>query len=1141
MLDFMIGRAGTGKTEACLQAMRQKMQQEPMGPALILLLPEHMTYKVERQLALSMPSGGFLRSYVFGFRRFARQVLLETGGAVRPRITEIGRRLLLTRVLHESEKQLCFFQRSASQRGFSASLVEAMDEFKSYGVKPVALSETAGRVTDCRLQDKLKDISLLYEGFADSMDGRYNDAADLLDTLVQRLPEARLLQNAEIWIDGFIFFNPQEKNILRALLQYAKQVHVTLTMDAGSCPEENQHVTGIFHRAYETMGELQRLAQELGQEWQVRPLTKGRRFLAAGLGTLEQQLFRLSPQPAAGMGGIRLVEAATRRLEAEAAAADILRLCREKGCHWRDIGILVRDADAYGKMLELVLQDYHIPFFSDSKRPAIHHPLAELVRSAMEVLHGWRYDAVFRCVKTDFFPVSRGQADLLENYVLEFGIRGFRWTMEADWSYRRDSRLAASEKETLELERINMVRRAVAEPLAAWEKAARQAGNVRELTRALYEFLQALEVPATLAAWAQEAELAGRLVEAREHRQIWDDVMGLMDQLVETSGEESMPLKEYEALLGDGLDALAVSLIPPGLDYVTIASFDQNSLDNIRALYILGANEGTMPRRSQEKGLFSDAERLYMADAGLELSSGSLEGSFGEKYLLYRGFTEAREYLWVSYALADAAGEGLAPSPLMQRIKRIFPAEKVLSIPLESMERSDDLQAADGRQAVSALATALRGLRERHKLAPLWREVYNWCLGQPSLHPALQMVVRGLFAKALEDRLPAGLSRRLYTKNRRLQGSVTRFERFRSCPFSHFAQYGLRLQERRLYQFQALDRGNLLHDVLRAFGEELKEAGRGWRDVTVEEADTMCSRLVAELAPAQQNEILLSSAQYKDFLQRLQVTAQSSVHRMIALDTVSQFHPAAYERAFGHGPGAMPPLTYELPDRCQLEIMGTIDRLDLAENGRYFIIIDYKTGNAYINLLEVYYGLRLQLLTYLLAARNLLAATEEQPVLPAGMLYCFLKHPLVSVSHRPDAKEARKLLEKELTMPGWVLADKAVIEAIDSSSVFVPITFKRDGELDQRSRARVKTQEEFSLLLDYVAYLLQNTGEHILAGEIAASPYMQATGNACSYCLYHAVCGFDLQLPGFAYRRLEEAEDDEVMAKMKTAGKEELI
>ena len=149
--------------------------------------------------------------------------------------------------------------------------------------------------------------------------------------------------------------------------------------------------------------------------------------------------------------------------------------------------------------------------------------------------------------------------------------------------------------------------------------------------------------------------------------------MGLLDQLVETSGEELPDRKEYEAVLGEGLDALEISLIPPGLDYVTIASFDQNSLDNVRAVYILGANEGIMPRRSQEKGLLSDAERLYLADAGVELSSGSVEGSFGEKYLLYRGFTEAREYLWVSYALADAAGNGLEPSPLVRRLRENAP------------------------------------------------------------------------------------------------------------------------------------------------------------------------------------------------------------------------------------------------------------------------------------------------------------------------------------------------------------------------------------------------------------------------------------------------------------------------------------
>lgn len=1145
MLEFILGRAGTGKTETCLAAIRNRLQKEPQGPALILLLPEHMTYKVERQLAASLQAqgGGFVRAYVFGFRRFARQVLLETGGAVYPRITEIGKRLLLKKVLDVRGEGLQAFAKAARQRGFTESLADAIEEFKSYSVSAASLQETAGKVSDVQLQQKLGDLAVLYQGFSDAMKGRYNDAEDMLETLAERLPAANLLENAEVWIDGFIFFNPQEQKIVRALLGKVKDVHITLAVDAVR-REENIPVTGIFHRAWETLQMLRKMAEELGIACQETGLSDGRRFQQPCLACLEQGLFHYPARPAAvPADGLRLVEAAGRRLEVEAAAADMLRLCREEGYRWRDIGVLVRDDDAYASLLTMVLQDYKIPFFRDSKRASVHHPLAELVRSVFEVLHGWRYDAMFRCIKTDFFPVTREQADLLENYVLAFGIRGSRWTMEADWTWRSNGSLedvleTVPEQEQLMLEKLNLVRRTIAAPLSVFAKQVKAARNVREITRALYDFLVELHVPQTLERWADLAEMQGLLVEAREHRQIWTDVMELLEQLVETSGEDEMQLAVYEGILGDGLDGLEMSLIPPGLDYVTIAAFDQNSLDNTRAIYILGANEGSMPRHSHEKGLLSDADRLHLSEAGLELSTGSLEGSFGEKYLLYRGFTESRAYLWVSYALADAEGNGMGVSPLVSRLRTLLPGGSFFSIPLESLERKDALLLAEGRQAVSGLAAAFRGYREKHQLAPFWQDVYNWSLEQAEVRPLLDTVLQGLFVRADEDRLPKELAKQLYTKGRQLRGSVTRFESFRACPFRHFARYGLKLKDRVEYRFQAPDLGTLLHAALKEFGEQLQQEGRRWAEIDAQECHRICGIILERLAPRLQNEILLSSAQYQNLLQRITRTAETAIRRLTAFDAVSTFHPAAFERSFGRGPGAMPPLVYDLDGQFSLEIEGQIDRIDLDADKKYFLILDYKTGNAYINLLEVYYGLRLQLLTYLLVAKNLLARTEGEAVLPAGMLYYFLQNPMLTAERKLSAGEAEKELAKKLRMPGWVLADPAVIQAIDSSLTFLKVSLKRDGGIYERSRSSVKTEEEFEILLDYISYMLVDTGRRILDGEIGAQPYRLGGKEACGFCDYRAVCGFDLQVPGCDYRQLAEHEDAELLDTMELKGRE---
>ncbi|MBQ1614893.1 MAG: helicase-exonuclease AddAB subunit AddB, partial [Selenomonas sp.] len=368
-LDFIIGRAGTGKTHACLQAMQQEMTARPLGPALILLLPEHMTYKTERELATMMEKTGqgFFRAYVFGFRRFARQILLETGGDL-PRISDVGRRLLLQKLLlrHQKDKDLTVFARAARQRGFTETLSEAIKEIKSYRLSTDTLRQAADMVGTGqeRLSGKVRELSTLADEFAAAMAGRKNDAEDLMNLLAEKIPEAQLLQGAEVWIDGFVFFNPQEMNVLAAILAAADKVHITLPMQGEALPggqvnfqlAENKSEAGIFNRPYRTLENICRLMQELapGQPgfWQpVTLLTENQRAHNHELKWLEARLFGQVEAAAGKPENIRLVEAANRRIELETAAADILRLVREKGYRYREIGVLIRNAEDYDGIL----------------------------------------------------------------------------------------------------------------------------------------------------------------------------------------------------------------------------------------------------------------------------------------------------------------------------------------------------------------------------------------------------------------------------------------------------------------------------------------------------------------------------------------------------------------------------------------------------------------------------------------------------------------------------------------------------------------------------------------------------------------------------------------------------------------------
>lgn len=1179
MLEIIAGRSGSGKTKYCLDSIKDALVANPLGRSIILLLPEHMTYKVERELAtmLSEDGQGFCRCYIYGFRRFAYQVLQEVGGGLEAGLSELGRQLLLRQLIDKRRrgKELHSFMRAAGQRGFAAELGDIINELKTYCIAPGDLQDLAGEIgeKDTRLTAKLGDIAMLYRDFNEAMAGKYNDGKDIMAKLVERLPMSKIVQGADLWLDGFQFFNPLEKLILAKLFTLCQDVHITLTLDTAELKEGQPWYDvpreDVFYRSQLTRNYLLQMAEELGMHREERWLMGGGRYQSELLRAMEASWlsYRVQPQTGDTQGVLELTEAANPRLELEAMAHDIVCRVREDGYKWQDIGILIRDAATYESLAEMVLREYHIPFFNAMQRKCTHHPLAELVRSALAICQGyrgWSYENIFRALKTGFFKEAcqllPDTLDTLENYVLAFGIKGkARWTQEEPWTYshrqgvdgeRELSEEAQAEEEAL-LSLINMARQGVAAPLAHLQEklqAAQKDSSARAMAQAVYEFFEELRVPEQLGQWAEFDEAQGDLAGAREHRQIWSSIMELLDQLVElgVTGEQNL-LAEFTATLEEGLDSLSISLIPPGLDYVSMASFDQNTLDNMRAIYIVGANAGAMPRHASENIILSDADRVAInqVEQGSDiagklekrLSVIAQENSYQEAYLIYKAFTEPRELLWVSYALSDDSGSAKEPARLVKWLRKLAPDVK-----LNEVLQGEGF-VVKKRQALSSLGLALRHCKDTGSLEPKWQAVYNWLLTHSTKkEKGLARLQKALSSRLGADKLPKELAHALFAPNRFLRGSVTRLERYNSCPFQYFAQYGLRLQERRISQFSSMELGTLLHAVLREFGEQLQSENRRWSDVTEAEQKKLCHEILYRLAPKLNNNILFQQKQLEIQLRRIERTAASALRRLCALDAVSQLHPSYFEQGFGAlGRDANTKaleLVYRLSDRQFLSLNGQIDRIDMTDDGRYFMIMDYKTGNAAINLMDVYYGIKLQLLTYLLVAGQMLAEQRGEETVPVAMLYYFLKRPIIDIKQQLSPQEVQQALDKSLHMPGWIVADKELVELIDTSfrngktSRFIGVRLKKDDSF--YSSATLKTERELELLLVYVEKLLQATGEDILSGRIEPKPYRNNQYTPCGYCSYRPLCGFDAQLDGFSYNEVEKISDNDLLKQIES-------
>jgi ATP-dependent helicase/nuclease subunit B len=1177
-IRWIIGRAGSGRTQRCLDEIKERLLAEPDGPPLVLLVPEQATFQAELALATSPGVSGMIRAQAISFHRLAWRIMQEEGGTARVPIDEVGKKLLLHRLLHKHRGELRYFHRGALQMGFASKLNELVTELKRYGVTADKLDTYAQQEAGQAgwLQDKLHDMALLYRDFEAELGKQYLDGEDVVALLTRQIERSSLIRSADIWIDGFHGFTPQELAVVLKLMGAARNVTMTFCLDRVYEAGEPIDELALFHKPARTLVALQEQAAALGLP---RPeavvlgeggLTPPRFASSPALAHLERSFERRfgrkvpayerqSPDEAEQLA---VRAAVSRRAEVEGAARDMVRLAREHGVRWREMAVMVRSMDGYRDLLESTLTDFGIPHFFDEKRTVLHHPLVELIRSAVETVQlRWPYDAVFRCVKTDLLlpleekPKQTGEdwislvelregMDKLENVVLAYGLYGSRWTDGKPWTLRRRASLedesAISAREERDNRLIEACRAQVTSALHPFERRMKAAATVRERTEALLQLLLELRVPDKLEGWGEAALREGRPEKAREHSQLWGAVMEMLDQLVELVGDEEVDLELYASLLDEGLESIKLGLVPPSLDQVLIGSMDRTRSGEVKYAYLLGVSDGVVPAKLKEDGLLTEQERETLEDRGLQLAENSRRKLLDEQFLIYCALTVPSRRLWISYPLADEEGKALLPSEIVPQLKPLFPQlrEKLLLSEPSSGDADDEHAAYAVRpdRALSHLAVQLKLWLQGERMSPVWWAVYDWFAARPEWRDRLAAAVGALFYTNRERKLRDATSLALYGE--RLQASVSRMELFAACPFAHYASYGLRLRERRLFRLEAPDIGQLFHAALHRFARDVRDAGLDWGHLPPDELRRRTSGVVDSLAPELQGQILLSSNRFGYIAHKLKSIVGTAAGVLGEHARKAEFVPIGLEVDFGPGK-PLPSLSFPLPNGRTMDIVGRIDRVDSAELDDKLLlrVIDYKSSRTSLALPEVLYGLSLQMLTYLDVLVSNAKSWLGQQALPAGVLYFHVHNPLMLQKNRPSEAEAEKELRKRFKMRGLVTADADIVRKMDRElqtrngySELIPVAIKTDGSF--YSSSSVVTLDQWKTLRKEVRTRIRAIGTDITEGKVDVEPYKLGKKTPCETCSFRSVCQFEPQGENGGYRILTQLGKDAVWGKL---------
>ncbi|MBT9133912.1 MAG: ATP-dependent helicase/deoxyribonuclease subunit B [Firmicutes bacterium] len=1125
-LRLVLGRASSGKSLFFYQEITAEVEKDALGAPIWVLVPEQSTFQVERALCDRL--GGLMRVRVVSFQRLAHIVMNAVAGAALTPIGDLGRLMLMRKVIEEHKSKLRLFSRAAGQPGFAAKVVELVSELKRYRVRPADLEMALQTSLPSALSNKLHDLHLLYSALTEKYGGISLDSDDRLEWLTEHIGSFAALRGTQLYIDGFTGFTPQEYGVLGHLLRMT-DVSLALTLEPGLLGADLD-VSHPFFAPWETAKHCSQLARRQGQAVNVATLHPQQKYSAQNsLTFLESSYFDLFALPSRDESReLRLVAAENRRVEVEYIAREIIALCRESNFRYRDISVVTRDLNLYEPLLAEIFPAYDIPYFLDKKRAVRHHPLLDLVKSALEAVEqNFPYEPTLRCLKTDLWPIARDTVDRIDNFALAVGLCGRHWTGEDDWfSLRQD------EESTL-----NEARRGIASLFAPVAERLTTAKTVSERAQAVVAFLDALKVEDSLSQWASSCEASGRIENARLHVQVMAAVDQLFAELMATLGSEELTLSDFTRIVESGLEGIVLGLIPPCLDQVPVLELGRSRGYATPVSFLMGVNDGLLPARPSVQGLLTDEESALLSACEIRLGPTAHRQLFEEEFLVYIGLTRATERLTLSYSLANEAGGAMRPSSVIRRLQYLFPEQQLTFAAAEAPRHPEDALSclAHPNSAAEHLAAELGRAKAGGEVSDLWLDVYTFLAQDVRSRHLVEILARGLRHRVGLARLPRSLVNRLYGTV--LRGSVSRLEKFRACPFAHFARYGLGLRERPMYKLASVDIGNFFHLALDRFASHMRDKHMDWAEMTRAECKGIAAGVVAGLVPTMG--ILSSNARHKYLTTRLQQVVERSARIMGEHAKRGKFRPVALELGFGLPEDRLPAVKLTLSDGTIMELSGRIDRVDAASDQEtlYVAVVDYKSGHNKLTPLEVYYGLRTQLLTYLSVVLRLAPEFLGQTALPAAALYFRVQDPILSSSMPLSLEDAEQQSRKEFRFQGVVVADKTVVSLLDHSagdeSSIVPVKITGKGDI---SGVSAWTTEQLEAMLAHLEDCLRQAGEEIVAGEVAALPYRLAKDTACTFCEFLPVCQFDLRQPDSQYRQLEKHDPEEVWSRLAEKG-----
>ena len=1111
-LRIIYGRAGTGKSEYCYREIAEKIKADNQ---ILIITPEQFSFTAEKKLMEAIDANAVFNAEVVTLSRMAYRVINEIGGRTETNLSKCGKAMLIYSILNNNKKELKLIGKNDENVDM---LDTAITEFKKHGISIEQLKQEIDKQEDIYLKNKLTDLSLVYEGFENQLSGKYIDETDLLTILAENIENTDMFNNQYIYIDEFAGFTKQEYQIIEKLILVANQVTVTICIDELNIPKNPN--TDIFYSNENTVNKLFEIAQNCGTKVEEIKLENKYRFKSNELKHLEENLYENRPHKYTNsVENIKLFLAKNQYSEIEEVAKNILKLVRDNGYRYKDISIITKNISNYSSLARAIFDKYDIPIFIDENRDLNQNIIIQYILSVLEIFtKNWSYESVFNYIKTGFSNIEEDEIFKLEKYCLKWGIKQNKWKKE--FTYGK-----YEEKDKTEIERLERIRKDIVNPLMKLKSDIDNDKTAEGISKSIYKFLVEENIAEKINKKIEELEKVGQVDLVKEYQSSLQTILDILDEIVLVFSDDKMTIDKYAQILKVGFKNSNLTKIPGTQDQVIMGDVDRSRSHKVKAIFIIGLNDGEFPSVHKDEGFLNDLDRETLKQDGIELAKGTIENLYEDNFNIYKAFSTAEEKLYLLYSSSDVQGKALRPSMLINKIKKIYPMLQEESDVIETKA-----EVLNKKTTYDELIIQLSKLKEQDEIDKVWYYVYDYYKKDTEWNTKLEQNLKGLNYTNIPEKIEQTNIDKLYGNT--LVTSISKLERYRSCPFSYYLQYGLKIKPEEELKIQTLNTGTFIHEIIDEFFEAVREAEIKLAEITDEQLAEIINKIIDEKLKQSQNYIFTSTAKYRALVVRLKKIIQKALKYIIGTLVQSRFEVLGTEVEFGEK-GKYKPIRLTLEDGKRIEIIGKIDRIDTAqsEDGRYLRIIDYKSSAKNIDLNEVCAGLQIQLLTYLDEA------CKEEDLMPAGVLYFSMLEQMIKADKRMEQEEIEEKIRANFKMKGLILADVNVVKLHDKklekgSSALVPAYIDKEGNLSEKKTSGV-TAEQFEELQKYMYIVIKQISKEILGGNIDLKPYYKDKKTPCKYCDYKSVCGFNMGGCENNYNYIDKKSKEEILAKIK--------